>query len=79
MDHRSGPSSQVWTSLSLTLERKRWPSIQSPAPASSARSWPLSPKPELAEVQKGITVLPVKSLLWTKVSTGQAASPHQMG
>ena len=31
------------------------------------------------EEQKGMTVLPVKSLAFTKLSTGQAAMPHQMG
>ena len=35
--------------------------------------------PELELVQKGITVLPEKSLASTKSSTGQAAMPHQMG
>ena len=67
------------TSSWLALERNRCPSCQSPVPASSASSSPLWPKPELEEVQKGITVLPVKSLASTKVSTGQAAMPHQMG
>lgn len=32
-----------------------------------------------AEVQKGMTVLPVKSLALTNVSTGHAAMPHQIG
>lgn len=40
---------------------------------------PLSPMPLLAEVQKGMTVLPVKSLALTNVSTGHAAMPHQIG
>ena len=31
------------------------------------------------EVAKGMTVLPVKSLFFTKVSTGHATIPHQMG
>lgn len=30
-------------------------------------------------MQKGITVLPVKSLFFTKSLTGHAAMPHQMG
>lgn len=72
-------SSHSCTSPSLTLERKRIPSCQSPVPASSASSCPLSPKPELAEVANGITVLPVKSFASTNVSTGHAAIPHQMG
>ena len=75
----SRPSSHACTSASLTPERNRWPSSQVPVPAASARSWPLSPKPELEEVQKGITVLSVKSLAATKLLTGQAAMPHQMG
>lgn len=72
-------SSHSCISPSLTLERKRIPSCQSPVPASSASSCPLSPKPELAEVANGITVLPVKSFASTNVSTGHAAIPHQMG
>ena len=63
----------------LTPEEKRCPSSQSPVPAMSASSWPLSPRPELELVQKGITVLPEKSLASIKPSTGQAAMPHQMG
>lgn len=39
----------------------------------------LSPSPEEAEVAKGMTVLPVKSLAITKAFTGHAAPPHQMG
>ena len=58
---------------------KRWPSSQVPVPAASASSLPLSPKSELEEVQKGITVFPVKSLASTKPSTSHAAIPHQMG
>ena len=38
----------------------------------SAGRRPLSPIPELAEAQKRITVLPVKSLARTKLSTGQS-------
>ena len=37
------------------------------------------PVKALADVQNGITVFPVKSLAFTKVLTGQAAIPHQMG
>ena len=36
-------------------------------------------RPEEEEVQKGITVLPVKSLAFTKLLVGQAAMCHQMG
>lgn len=43
-------------------------------------SWSaLLPRPEEAEVAKGITVLPVKSLPFKNVFTGYAAEPHQMG
>ena len=31
------------------------------------------------EVQKGVTVLPVKSMAFINELTGQAAMPHQMG
>lgn len=55
------------------------PSCQLPVPACSFRSSPLSPRPDDDEVQKGITVLSVKSLPLTKLSTGQAAMPHQIG
>ena len=37
------------------------------------------PAPLLAEVQKGITVTPVKSWLSTKLHRMRGASPHQMG
>ena len=67
------------TSLSLAAELKRMPSSQVPLPAASSSSVPLSPRPELELVQKGTTVLPVKSLAATKLLTGQAAMPHQMG
>ena len=58
---------------------KRRPSCQLPPLAISASKVPLCPSPELVEVQKGITVFPVKSLFFTKSFTGQAAMPHQMG
>lgn len=47
--------------------------------ARTSHLLPLSPRPELADVAKGMTVLPLKSLCLTKVSTGQAAIPHQIG
>ena len=72
-------STQSTTSASSTPDRNLMPSCQSPVPAISASSWPLSPRLEEEEVQKGITVFPVKSFASTKVSTGQAAMPHQMG
>ena len=67
------------TVLSDALDENLCPVCQSPVPAISQSSFPLSPKPELAEVQNGITVLPEKSLLFTKVFTDQAAIPHQIG
>lgn len=35
--------------------------------------------PDEADVQNGTTTLPSKSLPSTKVRSGQAASPHQIG
>ena len=70
-------STQAVTSLSLTPERKRLPSCQSPVPAFWASSLPLLPSPELEDVAKGITVFPVKSFASINLSTGQAAIPHQ--
>ena len=55
------------------------PSSQFPVLAASSKSLPLSPNPELEEVQKGITVFPVKSLFSINVLTGHAAIPHQIG
>ena len=46
---------------------------------SAASSFALSPTPDEAEVQNGMTVLPLKSFALTKLFTGHAASPHQMG
>ena len=60
-------------------ELNRWPSFQSPVVASFARLLALEPSGELADVQNGITVLPLKSLARTKAFTGHAASPHQIG
>ena len=36
-------------------------------------------RPELTDVQKGMTVFPVKSLASTKVLTGHVAIPHHTG
>lgn len=44
-----------------------------------SKFFPLFPRPLDAEVQNGITVLPLKSLALTKVFTGQATIPHQIG
>ena len=69
--YRPRPSSQACTSSWLTREGKRCPSSQFACRRPvSARSSPLSPRPELEEVQKGITVLPVKSLVVDKVVHG---------
>ena len=57
----------------------RFPSFQSPVPVISSRRLPLSPIPEVAAVQNGMTVFPVKSFSFTKLSTGHAAIPHQIG
>lgn len=57
----------------------RSPSFQSPVPVISSRRLPLSPIPEVAAVQNGMTLFPVKSFSFTKLSTGHAAIPHQIG
>lgn len=57
---------QLRTSSLLAPDEKRLPSRQSPVPAVCARSSPLCPMPEDAEVQKGMTLLPEKSLSLTK-------------
>src|SRR5699024_9631984 len=77
--YSASPASHSATSLSLAEALKRIPSCQSPEPASWARFSALLPRPELAEVQNGITRLPEKSLPVTKPLTGQPARPHQMG
>ena len=50
-----------------------------PVPASSPRASPVRPGPLLPEVQNGITVMPVKSWLSTKVERMRGESPYQMG
>lgn len=60
---------------SEALELKRWPSSQFPEFAFSFSNSPLCPNPDDADVQNGITVFPVKSFSFTKLSTGQAAIP----
>lgn len=67
------------TSSSETLEENRIPVCQSPVPVMSASNSPLSLRPELEEMQKGITVLPEKSLFFTKSLTGHTALLHQTG
>ena len=63
---RFRPLIQLCTSEAEARSEKRRPSSQLPFPASSFSSSPLWPRPELVEVQKGITVLPEKSLFFTK-------------
>ena len=77
--YNPSPFTHSCTSASSGLEPNLIPSCQSPVPAMSARSCPLSPSPDDAEVAKGITVFPVKSLFSTKESTGHAAMPPQIG
>lgn len=60
-------------------EENRSPSSQFPVPAISSSKFPLSPSPELADVQNGMTVFPVKSFAVINPSTGHAAIPHQIG
>lgn len=60
-------------------ELKRCPSNQFPPFASLSNNSPLCPNPLDAEVQNGITVFPRKLFSLTKVSTGHAAIPHQIG
>lgn len=67
------------TCVSDTFEENLIPSSQFPVPAASFSSSPLSPKPELTDVQNGITVFPVKSFALINPSTGHAAMPHQIG
>lgn len=61
------------------LDLKRCPSNQFPPFASSANNSPLCSRPDEDDVQNGITVFPSKSFAFTKVSTGYAAIPHQIG
>ena len=55
------------------------PSSQFPVPAASFNNVPLSPNPELEDVQNGITVFPVKSFASINVLTDHAAMPHHIG
>ena len=79
LSYSSSPFTHSCTSASSAPDRNFIPSFQSPVPARSASRVPLSPIPDEEEVQNGITVLPVKSLFSTKLSTGHAAMPHQIG
>ena len=72
-------SIQAFISESDGFDLKRCPSSQLPVPASSASNSPLWPNPDEDDVQNGITVFPVKSFAATKVFTGHAAIPHQIG
>ena len=70
LDEICAAVAQLVTSASLLPRLNRWPSSQVPVPASSASSSPLWPMPEEAEVQNGMTVLPVKSFPATKLLMG---------
>lgn len=72
-------SVNVFISVSLGVDENLWPLFQFPPWAISSSNLPLWPSPLDAEVQKGIIVLPVKSLSFTKLFTGQAAIPHHIG
>lgn len=63
----------------LALDENLCPSNHVPVLAISFKSFPLSPNELDAEVQNGITVFPVKSFSNTKLFTGQADIPHQIG
>ena len=60
-------------------ERNRIPSFHTPLPAFAAKFLALFPSGEEADVANGITVLPVKSLFFTKSSNTQLASDHHIG
>ena len=62
-----------------TFPEKRLPCSQLPLPACAASVSSLCPMSLLPEVQNGITVIPVKSWLSTKVLMIRGACPHQMG
>ena len=72
-------SIQDFTSSSVVPAQNLLPSSQFPLPALSARFCPLLPIPLLLEVQNGITVIPSKLQLSTKVSMMRGSSPHQIG
>mgnify|MGYP007090054804 CR=1 FL=1 len=61
------------------LEEKLFPSSQVPPVVIFFKSLSLSPIDEDDDVQKGITVLLVKSLFLTKAFIGHAARPHRIG
>lgn len=64
--------------MSLALELNLFPSSQFSEPFSTSfKFFALFPKEDEADVQKGITVLPLKSILLISDVIGQAASPHQ--
>ena len=69
--------SQSVTSFSETEPENRCPVSHVPVPAIFWSVDALSSMPELVEVQKGMIVLPVKSLDLTKSFTGQAGAIHK--
>ena len=72
-------SAQDLTSALETPEENLCPSSHVPLSAYPSSIEPLCPIPLEELVQKGTTVLFVKSLSFTKLLIGQAAIPHQIG
>ena len=65
--------------IPVHVEENRWPSLPVPGAGQVRQELAALPDSRAGGGAEGITVLPVKSLAATKVSTGQAAMPHQMG
>ena len=63
-------------SVSVALDENLCPDSQLPVLVKSSNNLALFPKLDEALVQNGIIVLPVKSLSFTKLFTGHAATPH---
>lgn len=71
-------SVNIFISLSVALDENLYPDFQATVLVKSSSNLALLPKLDDALVQNGITVLPVKSLSFTKLFTGQAATPHHI-
>ena len=71
-------SVNVFISLSVALDENLCPDFQATVLVKSSSNLALLPKLDDALVQNGITVLPVKSLSFTKLFTGQAATPNHI-
>lgn len=65
--------------FSFSFELNLLPSSQVPVSLRLFSFFTLSPKGLDADVQNGITVLPVKLFSLTKLFTGHAAMPYQIG